>query len=144
MRSVGGPSTSVTTQRDPRITALGRIFRRTKLDELPQLINVLLGHMSIVGPRPDVPGFADRLRGRDRIILEVRPGITGPATLRYRDEEELLALQNDPERYNQEVLYPGKVRLNRWYVENYSFRADLCFIVRTVLPGKTCENSRNH
>jgi lipopolysaccharide/colanic/teichoic acid biosynthesis glycosyltransferase len=97
------------------------------------LINVLLGQMSFVGPRPDVPGFADKLKGRDRIILSVRPGITGPATLKYRDEEALLAAQDNPERYNNEVLWPDKVRLNRKYVENFSFCSDIKFILKTVL-----------
>lgn len=133
MRDHPAIDTSVTTEEDPRITALGRFFRRTKIDELPQLINVLLGQMSFVGPRPDVPGFADQLKGDDRIILSMRPGITGPATLAFRDEEELLARQPDPERYNREVIYPKKVELNRKYVKNYSFWKDLRYIYLTVL-----------
>ena len=88
MKPVDGIDTSVTTDWDERITAIGRFFRKNKIDELPQLINVFIGDMSFVGPRPDVPGFADKLVGEDRIILQVRPGITGPATLRYRNEEE--------------------------------------------------------
>jgi lipopolysaccharide/colanic/teichoic acid biosynthesis glycosyltransferase len=133
MRDAVEISTNVTTARDPRITRLGRFFRRTKIDELPQLINVLLGQMSFVGPRPDVPGFADQLTGADRLILTVRPGITGPATLRFRDEEKLLARQPDPEAYNREVIYPEKVRLNREYVEHYSFARDLQYIIQTIL-----------
>lgn len=125
-------STNVTTRGDPRITTLGRWLRRTKLDELPQLINILRGDMSFVGPRPDVPGFADALTGEDRVILSVRPGITGPATLRYRDEEALLAAAEDPERYNREVLWPDKVRLNREYVRNWSFRRDLWYLWKTL------------
>ncbi|MCO6439710.1 MAG: sugar transferase [Nitrococcus mobilis] len=125
-------ATTVTTSGDVRITPVGRFLRRTKLDELPQLINVLKGDMSFVGPRPDMPGYADALGGEDRIILTVRPGITGPATLKYRDEERLLAEQGDPERYNREVIYPDKVRLNREYVEQYSFLRDLVYIWRTV------------
>ena len=132
MRRVSGPVTSVTTRGDPRITATGSVLRRTKLDELPQLVNVLAGHMSMVGPRPDVPGFADRLVGPDRIVLSVRPGITGPATLAYRDEETLLAAQSDPERYNREVVFPDKVRINREYIETYSFWRDLAYLWRTV------------
>lgn len=128
--------TNVTTDRDPRITKLGRFFRKTKLDELPQLIHVLLGQMSFVGPRPDVPGFADQLQGKDSIILTVRPGITGPATLRYRNEEVLLDKQDDPERYNSEILYPDKVKLNKEYVENYSFWKDITYIWQTIFPGK--------
>lgn len=120
--------TTVTASNDPRITRLGHLFRRMKIDELPQLINVLRGEMSFVGPRPDVPGFADKLTGEDRIILTVRPGITGPATLKFRDEEELLAQQDDPEAYNRDVIYPEKVRLNRQYIEQYSFKQDLYYI----------------
>ena len=124
--------TDVTTAADPRITRLGRFLRKAKVDELPQLLNVFLGQMSLVGPRPDMPGYADRLTGRDRIILSVRPGITGPATLRFRNEEELLAAQPDPERYNREVIYPEKTRLNREYVENYGFWRDIGYILRTL------------
>lgn len=133
MRDIASVDTTVTTADDPRITALGRLFRRTKIDELPQLINVFLGEMSFVGPRPDVPGFADELSGEDRVILSVRPGITGPATLKYRNEEELLAKQDDPEKYNREVIFPDKVKLNREYVENYRFRRDIEYILKTVL-----------
>lgn len=136
MRSDSFFQTTVTTDTDPRITRLGRFFRKTKLDELPQLIHVLLGQMSFVGPRPDVPGFADNLSGDDRIILSVRPGITGPATLKYRNEESILAGQDDPERYNDEVIFPDKVRLNKEYVENYSFRKDIKYIWQTIFPGK--------
>ena len=132
MRDLPGVKTTVTSARDPRITVVGRILRHTKIDELPQLINVLLGQMSFVGPRPDVPGYADRLEGRDRIILSVRPGITGPASLTFRHEEQLLARQVDPEQYNRQVIYPDKVRINRNYVENYSFRQDLRCLWDTV------------
>lgn len=125
--------TTVTTSGDARITRAGRLLRKAKLDELPQLINVLKGDMSFVGPRPDVPGFADALEGEDRIILSVRPGITGPATLKYRDEETLLANAEDPEAYNREVLWPDKVRINREYVENWSFWRDLGYIWRTLV-----------
>lgn len=125
-------TTTVTRSGDPRITPLGRFFRRTKLDELPQLWNVFCGDMSFVGPRPDVPGFADRLSGKDCAVLSLRPGITGPATLAYRDEEEILAAQPDPERYNREVIYPDKVRLNLEYIENWSLAGDICYIWRTI------------
>ena len=135
MRSDSSVSTTVTSEADPRITHLGSFWRRTKIDELPQLINILPGQMSFVGPRPDVPGFADRLQGVDRIILSVRPGITGPATLRFRHEEVLLASQSDPERYNREIIYPEKIRLNRTYVEDYSFWSDLVYIWRTIAGG---------
>lgn len=132
MRDLPDIDTTVTQDNDPRITRLGRFWRKTKIDELPQLINVLLGQMSFVGPRPDVPGFADRLTGPDRIILTIRPGITGPATLRFRNEECLLAQQEDPEAYNREVIWPEKVRLNREYIKNYSFRRDLTYIWQTL------------
>ncbi len=132
MRASDDLRSTVTTRHDPRITRVGRILRRTKLDELPQLFNVLLGHMSIVGPRPDVPGFADRLSGDDLIVLSIRPGITGPATLEFRNEEELLSSQSDPERYNREVIWPKKVELNREYVANYSFWKDFGYIWRTI------------
>ncbi len=134
-RHTAGRGTSVTTAHDERVTALGRFLRRTKIDELPQLLNVVAGHMSLVGPRPDVPGFADELKGSDRIILRVRPGITGPAALAFRDEEALLAAQEDPERFNREVLFPEKVRLNRAYVEDYSFAKDIAYLWRTIFGG---------
>jgi lipopolysaccharide/colanic/teichoic acid biosynthesis glycosyltransferase len=132
MRPVYGIETYVTVDNDPRITSLGKFWRKTKIDELPQLVNVLKGDMSFVGPRPDVPGYADILEGEDRIVLTVRPGITGPATLKYRDEENLLAKSRDPETYNLEIVWPDKVRLNREYVENWSFWKDLKYIWRTI------------
>jgi lipopolysaccharide/colanic/teichoic acid biosynthesis glycosyltransferase len=137
MRSHPGITTTTTVAGDPRITNIGRVLRAMKLDELPQLYNVLVGDMSIVGPRPDVPGYADALTGGDRIILSVRPGITGPATLRFRHEERLLRVHPDPERYNREVLFPEKVRINRAYVENYSFGDDLRYVAATILPWLT-------
>lgn len=128
---------TVTTAADSRVTPLGRFLRRWKLDELPQLWNVLAGRMSFVGPRPDVPGYADRLRGDDRRILELRPGITGPATLLFRDEERLLALAKSPQAFNDAVVYPEKVRLNREYLETGSFWRDLGYVFATVWPGLT-------
>jgi lipopolysaccharide/colanic/teichoic acid biosynthesis glycosyltransferase len=124
--------TSVTVKNDPRITVLGKVLRNLKLDELPQFINVLKGDMSVVGPRPDVPGFADALTGEDRIILTVRPGITGPATIKYRNEEDLLAKQADPYRYNMEVIYPDKVSLGREYAKNYNLWKDMAYIFQTI------------
>lgn len=114
------------------ITPSGRIFRKYKLDELPQLFNVLLGTMSIVGPRPDVPGYADKLEGSDRIILELRPGITGPASIKYKNEEEILAAVDDPVAYNDRIIWPDKVRLNKEYIRNYSFLRDLRYIMQTL------------
>ena len=137
MKVLQESGTTVTTDNDPRITPLGKLFRKTKIDELPQLLNVLVGDMSLVGPRPDVPGFADKLEGEDRIILSVRPGITGPATLKYRNEEEILAAQEDPERYNLEVIYPDKIKINREYVEHYSFAKDLRYILHTLTGEKS-------
>lgn len=132
MRPIRGVDTTVTSQHDPRITRLGRILRRVKIDELPQLINIIVGDMSFVGPRPDVPGFADKLTGKDRLVLTVRPGITGPATLKYRDEEKLLASQQDPEAYNSEVIFPDKVRLNREYIQRWRLRDDIRWIWHTL------------
>ena len=132
MRPVAAFDTTVTRRGDPRITPLGAFFRRTKIDELPQLWNVLLGHMSFVGPRPDVPGFADTLRGEERAMLSLRPGITGPATLKYRDEEELLAAQGDPEAYNREIIWPDKVRINLEYIREWSLWSDCCYIFKTI------------
>ena len=128
----GKVTTTVTTSDDSRITRSGAFFRKTKIDELPQLLNVFLGQMSFVGPRPDVPGFADRLEGEDRLILSVRPGITGPASLKYRNEEALLAKQKDPERYNREVVWPDKVQINKVYIDKWSLKKDIIYIIKTV------------
>lgn len=135
MKQIEGFDSTVTTGIDPRITRSGKIFRRLKIDELPQIFNVLKGEMSLVGPRPDVPGFADRLEGEDRIILSVPPGITGPASLRFRNEEELLARVEDPERHNREVIWPEKVRINRQYLEEWSIRKDLSILWQTIKGG---------
>lgn len=131
--SHGGSSVSVAGE--SRITPLGAKLRKYKLDELPELWNVLIGDMSFVGPRPDVPGYADKLVGEDRLVLELRPGITGPATLKYRNEEELLAQVEDPQKYNDEVIYPDKVRINLDYYRNHSLMGDLKLILETVMPG---------
>lgn len=132
MRPVAACDTTVTRRGDPRITKLGLIFRKTKIDELPQLWNVLLGDMSFVGPRPDVPGFADKLEGEARAMLSIRPGITGPATLKYRNEEELLAEQDDPEAYNRDVIWPDKVQINLNYIREWSLGRDIKYILETV------------
>ena len=108
-------------------------MRKYKLDELPELWNVLIGDMSFVGPRPDVPGYADKLIGEDRKILQLKPGITGPASLKYRNEEELLARQEDPVKYNDEVIFPDKVRINLNYLNHWNFWLDIKIIVYTVL-----------
>lgn len=136
-RTMAGDQTgdTVTVAGDPRITPLGAKLRRYKLDELPELWNVLVGDMSFVGPRPDVPGYADALTGEDREILQLRPGITGPATLKYRNEEELLAQVEDPVRYNDDVIFPDKVRLNRIYLHRRSLGMDLRILWVTVFGG---------
>ena len=131
--TVAHSGSSVSVAGESRITPLGATLRRYKLDELPELWNVLKGDMSFVGPRPDVPGYADQLQGRDRDILRLKPGITGPASLKYRDEEELLAQVEDPVRYNDEVIYPDKIRLNLYYLDHYSFVKDIRMILCTVL-----------
>lgn len=133
MRDMPGIHTTVTSVMDPRITPLGSFLRKAKIDELPQLINVLLGDMSFVGPRPDVPGFADKLAGDERMVLSVRPGITGPATLKYRDEETILASQEDPEAYNRDVIFPDKVRINQEYIKNWRLIDDIRLIWQTAV-----------
>jgi len=139
MNCIEGVETTVTSSKDARITRSGSFLRRSKLDELPQLWNILIGQMSFVGPRPDVPSYADRLTGKDLIVLSVRPGITGPASLKYKNEEEMLSLQAAPEKYNDEVIWPDKVRINRDYIENYSFCKDLYYIWKTIL-GRDVKN----
>ncbi|WP_431158327.1 sugar transferase [Winogradskyella poriferorum] len=114
-------------------TKFGKILRRTKLDELPQIFNVLKGDMSFVGPRPDIQGFADQLLGEDRIILLIKPGITGPATLKYKDEERVLERQKDPEHYNRTIIWVDKVKINKKYIHNYSFYLDLRLIIKSTL-----------
>jgi lipopolysaccharide/colanic/teichoic acid biosynthesis glycosyltransferase len=132
MRPSTDPRSPITAHNMAAITSSGRFFRRYKLDELPQLFNVVLGTMSFVGPRPDVPNYADRLEGHDRVILLLRPGITGPASIKYRDEEALLADAGDPDWYNDHVIWPDKVRINREYFANYSLLADLKYIFQTI------------
>ena len=129
------PGTAVTTVNDPRITTLGRWLRAAKFDELPQLWHVLVGEMSLVGPRPDVPGYADHLAGGDRAVLALRPGITSWAALLLRDEEKMLAQVADSERFNNQILYPYKTKLNLQYVENRSFLGDIGIILRTLVPA---------
>lgn len=146
---------TVSVAGDSRITPLGAKLRHWKLDELPGLWDVLIGNMSFVGPRPDVPGYADKLEGPDRDVLKLRPGITGPATLKYRLEDEYLAnartlvsnlnvnldldSMSDQELavwYNDNVIYPDKVRLNCYYYRHYSFVKDIQMILCTVLGKK--------
>ncbi len=134
--TVSHSGSSISVAGEKRITPLGAVLRKYKLDELPELWNVLKGDMSFVGPRPDVPGYADTLQGKDRDVLKLRPGITGPASLKYRNEEELLATVEDPQKYNDEVIFPDKVRINLYYLNNYSFIRDIQIILCTVLGKK--------
>ena len=139
--TIGPNGTSISIAGESRITPLGAKLRRYKLDELPELWDVLIGNMSFVGPRPDVPGYADKLQGENRIILTLRPGITGPATLKYRNEEDLLATKANPIQYNNEVIYPDKVRINRYYAEHYSFMDDIRIIFCTILGRQMIYNN---
>src|SRR5574344_1341374 len=141
---------SISVAGDSRITTFGATLRHYKLDELPGLWDVLIGNMSFVGPRPDVPGYADNLQGDDRDVLKLRPGITGPATLKYRREDEMIAdyvakrqaqgdmrpMQEIATDYNDTVIYPDKVRLNCYYYRHYSFIKDIEMIFATVLGKK--------
>lgn len=134
--TVNHSGSSVSVAGESRITPLGAVLRKYKIDELPELWNVLKADMSFVGPRPDVPGYADALTGDDREVLLLRPGITGPASLKYRNEEEILAAVENPQIYNDTIIFPDKVRINRYYLHNYSFVSDIKMILCTVL-GKT-------
>lgn len=141
---------TVSVAGDSRITPLGAKLRHWKLDELPGLWDVLIGNMSFVGPRPDVPGYADKLQGDDRDVLKLRPGITGPATLKYRLEDEMISdyvtqkqasgdtrpMQEIAVEYNDNVIYPDKVRLNCYYYRHHSFIKDIQMILCTVLGKK--------
>ena len=146
---------TVSVAGDSRITPLGAKLRHYKLDELPGLWDVLIGNMSFVGPRPDVPGYADKLVGDDRDVLKLRPGITGPATLKYRLEDEMISeyvakkqaagdtrsMQEIAVEYNDNVIYPDKVRINCYYYHHYSFIKDIQMIVCTVLGKKMKYNN---
>ena len=125
-------NSSISIEGDNRITNVGSFLRKYKLDELPQLMNVLIGDMSFVGPRPDVPGYADKLIGVDRDILKLRPGITGPASLYYSNEEYILSQQKDPVAYNDSVIYPDKVKINIDYYQNNSIWLDIKIIFATI------------
>jgi lipopolysaccharide/colanic/teichoic acid biosynthesis glycosyltransferase len=131
----GGSTISV--KGENRITSLGARLRKFKLDELPELWNILKGDMSFVGPRPDMPEYADRLTGEARKILELSPGLTGPASLKYANEEELMANINDPQKYNDEVIWPDKVRINLEYYWNRSFLGDILIILRTFFGSNS-------
>ncbi len=115
------------------VTLFGKFLRKSKLDELPQLFNVLIGDMSMVGPRPDVEGYADKLKGNDRVILSIKPGITGPATLMFSDEETVLSKQENPLEYNATVLWPQKIVINKLYVEQWNLMKDFRYMYLTIL-----------
>ena len=133
MYVIQNSNSKISIKGDVRVTKIGVFLRRYKLDELPELMNVLLGQMSFVGPRPDVPGYADKLVGNDRSVLKLRPGITGPASLKYSNEEEILAQQKNPQLYNDQVIYPDKVRINLDYYQNQSIWLDIKIIFATLL-----------
>jgi len=120
------------TMVDGKVTSTGKILRKTKIDELPQLINVIKGDMSFVGPRPDVPGYYDNLKGDDKKVLELKPGLTSLAAIKYRNEETLLSQQELPLKYNDEVIFPDKVKMNLEYLEKKSFLYDLKIIFLTI------------
>ena len=117
-------------------SGFGQWLRRSKLDELPQFWQVVFGQMSLVGPRPDLPGYADQLQGKDRIILELRPGITGPASIKYRNEDQILIQQQDPDTYNDEVIWPDKVRINKTYYQNWSLGRDFGYLWQSIIHTK--------
>jgi len=125
---------TISVKGENRITPFGAFLRRYKLDELPELWNVVRGDMSLVGPRPDMPEYLNQLAGEEKLILELRPGITGPASLKYAREEELLASVTDPAKYNDEIIWPDKVRINLDYYYNRSFFGDIQIIFKTILP----------
>jgi len=132
MYVIQNSTSNISVKGDVRITKIGAFLRKLKLDELPELWNVLIGDMSLVGPRPDVCGYADNLKGEDRKILELRPGITCVASLKYYDEEDVLATQDKPLKFNDEVIYPDKVRLNLDYYHNNNLWIDIKIIFATI------------
>ena len=115
-------------------TRIGKLLRRFKIDELPQLFQVLIGKMSLVGPRPDISGYADKLKGNNRAILSLKPGLTGPASIVFRNEEQLLETKTNPLEYNDNFIWPRKVRLNRAYLERYNYCTDFYLLWRTIFP----------
>ncbi len=123
---------SVTIADDERILPFGKWLRKSKIDTFLELINILIGDMSFVGPRPDVPGYADKLEGDDRVILKMRPGLTGPASIKYRHEDEILARQDNPQEYNDTVIWPDKVKINREYYEKWSVWRDVSILFKTI------------
>lgn len=133
MKKVEGVNTTITSSNDVRITKSGKFFRDTKIDELPQLFNVFIGDMSFVGPRPDVVGYADKLQGEDKIVLTIRPGITGPASIKYKNEEDILSKQKNPKEYNDNIIWPDKIKINKEYIKNWSLKKDIEYIIKTII-----------
>lgn len=132
MEMIQDSDSTISVKGDIRVTKVGSFLRRYKLDELPELWNVLVGDMSLVGPRPDVPGYADFLKGEDRNILKLKPGITGPASLKYANEEDILAMQENPKEYNDKIIYPDKVRINLDYYYQSNLWLDIKIIFATL------------
>jgi lipopolysaccharide/colanic/teichoic acid biosynthesis glycosyltransferase len=133
-------SDTISIKGDERITPVGNILRKIKFDELPELVNIINGDMSFVGPRPDVPGYADQLQGNDRKVLLLKPGITGPASLKYINEEKILANVRNPKEFNDDIIFPDKVRINLLYLENWTLWLDIKIILHTILRKKYVES----
>ncbi len=138
MRGIS-PKSPIAALDSERITWIGKILRKSKLDELPELWNIFIGNMSFVGPRPDVPGYADKLSEEDAGILSVKPGLTGVASLKYLDEEVILSGKPDPKKFNDEVIFPDKIKLNKNYIKYWSFWLDIKIIIFTILRKKLKE-----
>lgn len=124
---------TISVKGDSRITPIGQYLRKYKIDELPELFNIVTGNMSFVGPRPDVPGYMDKLHDGDKIILKLKPGITGPASLKYINEEEILSNVDNPKEHNNHIIFPDKVRINKLYINQWSFGLDLKIILHTII-----------
>jgi|SaaInlStandDraft_4_1057021.scaffolds.fasta_scaffold66894_2 lipopolysaccharide/colanic/teichoic acid biosynthesis glycosyltransferase len=132
---------SITLKNDVRITSFGKFLRKSKIDELPQLINILKGEMSVVGPRPDVPEYSLKLKGEDQIIFNMKPGLTGADSVYYPDEEKLLEKKDNPIEYYNKVIWPHKVSINRNYINHWSFWLDIKIIIHTII-GRKLNDSR--
>lgn len=123
----------ISTSNDKRITKIGKVLRKFKLDEIPEIINIIKGDMSLVGPRPDMPEYLEKINEYDKVILNLKPGLTGPASLKYINEEEILSNVLDPRWYNDNVIFPDKLRINKLYIEQWSFFLDLKIIYHTLI-----------
>lgn len=132
LRTIPGNLPKDVMGKDVLLSRFSRFLLHYKLNELPQLFNILKGDMSFVGPRPDIKGYADELSADDAVILEVKPGLTGPATIKYRNEQLLLEEKENPLQFNRDVIWPDKVKLNKAYIENWSFKKDLLILFKTL------------